>query len=60
MVIFILKQTKIKSMNSQQFGKQFQNFQKGFKGPSLGGALLFGLGFLAFNSYYYGIRYLYF
>ena len=41
-------------MDKNAFGNAFKNFQKGFKGPSIGGALLMGLGFIALNSYYYG------
>ena len=41
-------------MDQKSFNKAYQQFQKGFKGPSIGGALLMGLGFLALNSYYYG------
>lgn len=42
-------------MNPNQFNKMFQNFSKGV---SLGSIALFGLGYLALNSYYYGIAYL--
>jgi hypothetical protein len=41
-------------MNQQQFRNAWSQFSKGSKGPSLGGVLLFGLGYLALNSYYYG------
>jgi len=41
-------------MNQQQFKKIFDQFSKGSKLPSLGGALLFGLGYLALDSYFYG------
>jgi len=33
------------------------NFGKFFKGASLGSFLLFGMGYLALNSYYYGKYY---
>ena len=41
-------------MNQQQFTNMFNQFAKGSKGPSMGGMVLFGLGYLALNSYYYG------
>ncbi len=41
-------------MNHNQFNKMFHNFSKGM---SLGSIALFGLGYLALNSYYYGIIY---
>ena len=41
-------------MNSQSFNNAYGQFQKNFKGPSIGGALLIGLGLLALKSYYYG------
>jgi len=41
-------------MDKNAFNNPFKIFQKGFKGPSIGGVLLAGLGFIALNSYYYG------
>ena len=41
-------------MNQQQFKKFFDQFAKNSKGPSMGGVVLFGLGYLALKSYYYG------
>ena len=38
-------------MKNEQFRQMFNKFSKG---SSIGSALLFGLGYLALNSYYYG------